>query len=49
MVELEIHLIAIMETWWDEPLIWNTATESCKSRRVKLGRRRGGVSLYLKE
>lgn len=49
MVELEIDLIAIIGTWWDESLSWNTTIESYRPRRDKLGRRRRGVSLYLKE
>ncbi|PKU38486.1 nipped-b-like protein [Limosa lapponica baueri] len=43
-------IVAITETWWDEPYDWSVAVEGYKLfRRDRQGRRGGGVALYVKE
>ena len=43
-------LVAITETWWDDSHNWNTTIEGYRLfRRDRLGRKGGGVALYVKE
>ena len=44
------HLIATTETWWDSAHDWNAVMEGyVLHRKDRLGKRGGGVALYVKE
>ena len=50
MQQEDYDIIAITETWWSNSQDWRAAMEGYKLfRRVRLGRRGGGVSLYVRE
>jgi len=44
------NLFALTETWWDESYDWSMAINSYRLfRRDRLGKRGGGVALYIKK